>query len=374
MKTLFVATVLFAATVVPVHSLADDAETDPAKLYLEAGRLVDENAAKNVMCPAASNLEYDEVPPYPADWYKWEDADYPANAPARALAHRARSLDHPHWPGIDLKKPDLKFLNELRSLANELSDAVVYEHLRGDDAAAIETARDELHLAELLEGNGDKEYVVMLLVGQGIRAVTMSRLMVAAADLHVSDDPADKGAARTAAVTDLIKQLCDLPDPAAAVAATVKAEQALGGAAITGEPLARLTTTVKRAQAECGTTALSLACHLYKARNGTWPKSLADLKPFCPTVPTDPFGDGKQTLGYAVIPHGLPDGGDRPLVYFRETDDGTLAYRDATSAYGYYVPDHAKGVRGVRQGQFRDVVLWKAAPDAKATMAAFAEP
>ena len=371
------AVVTIAPAPFPAYRTADD---DPAKLYLQAAKQVNDNAAKDVMCPAASNLSYDDVPPFPTAWYTYEEADFPANAAARALAHRARSLDHPQWPASDPNKPDLECLNDMRALANELADAAVYEHLTGDDAAAVETVRDELHLADLMDLGGDKEYLVILLVAEGIRASAMSRLTLVAADLHVSDDKADTAAVRTATVKDLIAQLCKLPDPTAAVQASLdrtlaaaKTNPTPDGAAAFEKSRAAATRTAKRANAECGMAALSLACHLYRADRGGWPTSLADLKPYCPDVPLDPFGDGKRPLGYAVIPHGLPDGGDRPLVYARETDDGTLAYRDEQSAYSYYAPAKVKG-KYVRRGQFRDVVLWKAAPDAKPSMVPYAEP
>ncbi len=110
--------------------------------------------------------------------------------------------------------------------------------------------------------------------------------------------------------------------------------------------------------------AMSLACHLYRFDNGHWPGSLDDLSAYLPEMPIDPFGDGKQTLGYALIKRGLPNGSDRPLVYSRGDMKDGLFFRTDVPAYSFYFGDGSnKPSRNQKQGgQFRDVASW--APEA----------
>jgi len=62
--------------------------------------------------------------------------------------------------------------------------------------------------------------------------------------------------------------------------------------------------------------AVSLAAQLYRHdHDGVWPAKLQDLVPaYLPAVPKDPKLPGGRPLGYFVVPHGLPDGQDRPVV------------------------------------------------------------
>jgi hypothetical protein len=91
---------------------------------------------------------------------------------------------------------------------------------------------------------------------------------------------------------------------------------------------------------------------------------LNDLTSYLPEIPIDPFGDGKQTIGYALIKRGLPDGSDRPLVYSRGHMKDGLFFRTDAPAYGYYIGDGShKPARNQKEGgQFRDVASW--APEA----------
>jgi hypothetical protein len=92
-----------------------------------------------------------------------------------------------------------------------------------------------------------------------------------------------------------------------------------------------------------------------------------------PRAPIDPWGDGKQTFGYALIKNGLPDGSHRPVVYSRCNSAGDLFYRLDGPQYGYYgsyTTDQKTGHRQ-RGGQFHDVARWlpvtrpPGSPDAK---------
>jgi hypothetical protein len=78
-------------------------------------------------------------------------------------------------------------------------------------------------------------------------------------------------------------------------------------------------------------------------------------------VPLDPWGDGKQTLGYVLIKGGLPDGKDRPLVFDRCHSRDAMFYRIDEPQYGFYVDDGSGLPLNQRKqgGQFRDVTLWQ---------------
>jgi hypothetical protein len=107
---------------------------------------------------------------------------------------------------------------------------------------------------------------------------------------------------------------------------------------------------------------MSLACHLFRFETGRWPRSLDEMSPaYLPRVPIDPWGDGKQTFGYALIKAGLPDGGDRPLVYSRCMSTDGLHYRTDAPQYGFYGGVRVQSPTGPRfllTGQFRDVARW----------------
>ena len=71
-----------------------------------------------------------------------------------------------------------------------------------------------------------------------------------------------------------------------------------------------------RVRAQRRAAALSLAAQLYRADHGNWPPELAALAPqYLPALPLDPFSPEGAPFRYVVVRHGLPDGGDRPLVY-----------------------------------------------------------
>ncbi|MCY2951730.1 MAG: hypothetical protein NTU53_07100 [Planctomycetota bacterium] len=72
-----------------------------------------------------------------------------------------------------------------------------------------------------------------------------------------------------------------------------------------------------RVLAERRVTAVSLACQLYRADEGHWPHRLDELVPkYLPAAPKDPFYDDGRPLGYAVFKGGLPDGADRPMIFY----------------------------------------------------------
>jgi hypothetical protein len=122
----------------------------------------------------------------------------------------------------------------------------------------------------------------------------------------------------------------------------------------------RILETVNRCQTERDLVAMSLAAHVYQYKHGTWPANLDELKTELPRVPIDPWGDGKQTLGYALIKGGLPDDSDRPLVYSRCGMKDGLFFRTDEPEYSFYNSDGLNRTAGQRKqgGQFRDVAGW----------------
>lgn len=335
---------------------ATQAGDDAAKVYAQAAKLVRENDAVNIMSPASSNLSFPSFPPFSAEWLSMEKADFAANTEARALAHQARSIDQANWPPRH-SNPPVSYLNECRNLSNELADAAVYEQIQGDDAVAIETLRDQWHLADLLRDQPGKTFV-RLLVSVGIRAEICNRLEVVTSSVALTKDFHDPTDLQTSAAGEFIAELLQQPDARTELNDVLHDE---GSIYPMNKPTVdRLIETCNRVNAECGLAAMSLACHLYKLDTGDWPKSLDDLRGYLPSVPIDPWGDGKPTLGYALVKGGLPDGSDRPLVYSRAGMRDGLFFRTDRPEYGFYFGDGSQRAASMQKqgGQFRDVARW----------------
>jgi hypothetical protein len=354
-----------------VGAQATQPTQDAAPLYLQAMKLVVANYDRNIMSPAASNTSYPPYPPFSAEWQNMEKTCFETNAQARALAHDARSIEHANWPPEKAKNPVL-YLNNCRALGNDLADAALYQHLHGNDAAAVESIRDLLHLADLLENQSNKTFI-RLLVSLGIRALAMDRLNVISSNVALSKDSRDANAVQVGVARELIDQV--LKEQAQVEMNNVgRAEQAVDKATIKMSTVTDLIETANRVDTECEMTAMSLACHLYRVDTGGWPKSLTDLHGYLATVPIDPFGDGKQTLGYVLIKGGLPDGTDRPLVYSRlRSKDGLFILNDQPR-YSFYNGDGSNLPEKAQKqgGQFRDVASW--APTPGRALAATTQP
>jgi hypothetical protein len=342
----------------PASAQTTQPADDAAKLYLQAAKLIDDNYALKIMSPAASNLTFAPFPPYPVEWQSMEKVDFAANTEARALAHQARSIDFAYWPPGHSPSPNVNYLNQCRALSNELADAALFQHLNGNDAAAIETLRDQWHLADLMENQSGKT-LIRLLVSIGIRAQFCDRFEIVTSYVVLTKDPDDGKDLQTSVARELIGQLLDEPDANAAVNDVLHAEGAAANP-ITKPSIDRFIETYNRVNAERHLAAMSLACHLYRFDNGDWPKSLDDLRAYMPGMPVDPWGDGTQTLGYVLIKGGLPDGSDRPLVYSRAGMKDGLFYRTDRPTYSFYNGDGSQGPGRNKKhgGQFRDVASW----------------
>ena len=126
-------------------------DRNAADLYLPAARAL----VPNVYGPSSSNLLFPSVPPlFPPAWMAMAGPAAAANAPAFALVRQARARPDADWhvvPGKPLLQTLLPHLNDSRELANELADAALVSHLRGDDAEAVERVRDLLAMADAVD-------------------------------------------------------------------------------------------------------------------------------------------------------------------------------------------------------------------------------
>ena len=335
-----------------------------ATLYQQAGAMLSADDAKNIMSPSSSNLIYPAYPPMPDEWLRMEKQDYDAHAQVRAWVHDAAALNYAEWPPFDPNNHgsrQFEYLNQCRNVANEIGDAALYQsEVLNDQPAAFQSAEDLMHMSKLLK-NEPGEVLVRLLVAEGIEAMDAYRLLVMISGAAITEDASDKHDLPLATANQWIARLLDHPD------AQAEFDQAMKGEPLRAQSLPRLLETIHRVQPERDMTAMSLAAHVYQHKWGSWPESLEELKTELPRVPVDPWGDGKQTLGYVLIKGGLPNGLDRPLVYSRCNSKDGLFFRIDEPEYGYYNNDGSDlPARKQKQGgQFRDVARWAPADDSR---------
>jgi hypothetical protein len=293
-----------------------------------------------------------------------EKQDYDLHGRVRAAVHQAALLTHADWPQWHQSdQSQIIYLNECRNLSNEIADASLYQSLiLHDQPAAFETAGDLMHLAELLKSQPG-ENLFRLLVAEGIEASDASRLMVMVSGVTITMDTSDTHDLQLSTAKDWIRRLLDHPDAQAALDQAMKGEpEGSANNPSMQAALHRALEQINRIQSEGDMTAMSLAAHIYQHEHGRWPANLAELASELPTVPVDPWGDGKQTLGYALIKGGLPDGADRPLVYSRCRSKDGLFFRTDEPSYSFYIGIGGSRNTGTAQqkqgGQFRDVARW----------------
>ena len=343
--------------------------TGAGELYLRAAEAI------AVESPASTNMQYPESGPFGPEWQRVARQAFEAGGAARRLARQARAVDAVTWPAGDPSKLNNSYLNAYRNLANNLGDAALYQHLDGDDAGAFETLRDVLHLAAVVRdrSSGEPGFLHKLTAG-GIEALVLSRIETITSGVTLIDAPAEppppppvaasdeRPHPSPLAVADARRLVTDLlearPSPEAVLTelygpdyrATLDRESKAAGFESSVD---RGIETFHRIDAERGLAAMSLAAHLFRHDKGRWPASLKEMVPDdLPRVPLDPWGDGTQTLGYEVIPGGLPDGSDRPVVFSRATSDGGDLAPPPTPQYGFY--NHGDDLAG----QYRDVARW----------------
>lgn len=343
----------------PAWAQTSQPTDDAAGIYLQAAKLIRDDDARNIMSPSASNLNYRGYPPMSDQWLQMEKQDYEAHGQVRDMVHQAASMTQAAWPAFH--RQNISYLNECRNLANEIVDAATYQSLiLKDQPAAFESAGDVLHLAELLKYQPG-ENLVRLLVAQGIEALDMYHLMVMVSEATITADAGDTQDLQLSTAKDWIARLLDYPDAQAEFDHVMKNEPAGSANNLILKPtLDRILETIHRVQIERDMTAMALAAHVYQFKHGNWPGSLEDLATELPNVPVDPWGDGKQTLGYVLIKGGLPDGTDRPLVYSRFRSNDGLFIRTDEPEYGFYNSAGSKSATAQQKqgGQFRDVARW----------------
>ena len=102
------------------------------------------------------------------------------------------------------------------------------------------------------------------------------------------------------------------------------------------------------------TAAVALAIRLYRHdHNDAWPKGLADLVPaYLPSIPSDPFQPGQTPIGYVIRKNALPDGSDRPLLYFNLSGDPKTVVIPPTPCFDW------TWSRGADGPQWRDLSRW----------------
>jgi hypothetical protein len=211
----------------------------------------------------------------------------------------------------------------------------------------------------MLRQNPHKGQLIRLLVAGGIDALIANRLLIIDSKVRLTTDAGDTNDLQVSVARKLIDELLDQQTP--------KEQFAQVGLSANGSPLMSASSskswmeTMARENAERSFAAMSLACHIFQFENHRWPEHLDELVPnYLPHVSVDPWGNGEQILGYALIKGGLPDGSDRPLVYSRCQSQDGLFYRTDEPEYGFYNRDGSKLPAPQRKhgGQFRDVAEW----------------
>jgi RNA polymerase sigma factor (sigma-70 family) len=335
----------------PPATMPAVAQSDAADLYRQAF------IAIKVDSPAATAINFPNFPPSSPQWRSMEAIEWAADAHVRELTHQARSLATINWPELRVSA-DIGYYNGLRNLANHIGDAAVYADMQGNDAQAAQLIGDLSHLGNLLlDAPGHQLYRV--LTGAGINAAAMNRLEIIASGVTLTNDPQNTHDLQLQAANELIGQLLDRTD------SMVQSESVLRK---TYPPektpyIDRAVETIKRVSAEDSLAAMSLACHVFQFDKGRWPDSLDELVPaYLPRATIDPWGDGKQTLGYALIKGGRPDGSDRPLVFSRANSSDGLLYLANQVEYAFYFGDGTDR-QGKQGGEFRDVSRWEPIAD-----------
>lgn len=328
--------------------------TDAWPLYQQAAARIREGDHQGLSSPSSSSFPFGFLS---NEWKDQERKVYAFNADALRQVHEAAALDHADWPverhGNDVS---LKYLSEMRNVANEVTDAALLDHAQENDVLALSRCQDVLHIADLLDQPKD-ELIVQALVAAGLRSISFSRLEMISAELHLTNDPKGDGPSAVPAETVrvVIRQIFAGKDPADRLHEMIDQERALNPAyVIDADSKERIEKSLHRDQMERNLAAMSLACQVFHFEKSRWPASLDELLPYLPAEPADFWGP----MGYVLIKS--KDGPDRPLVYSRygAAPGQTLAYPARDPWYQYY----NRGSLGIPDqpipGQFRDVSPW----------------
>ncbi|HEX4125495.1 MAG TPA: hypothetical protein VHY37_12260 [Tepidisphaeraceae bacterium] len=385
-----IAAVLVAAPVLLAQCSSPPAtapSADAYPLYEKAANLIQENDQHQVCSPSSSGDTFPPYSPFGDAWRKMEKQDYDVDARVRDLVHQAAGIDRAEWPRLSFDPnnppPDHNYLSDCREIANDLKDAAIYQSLYlKDQPAAFQTLNDIQHVADLLQ-NQLRFGLVRELGADGLVALNVDTSDVIVSGVGITNDPAKHADLPIATARQWINRLLDHPTAKAQLKTALASESQLTKkesafqtqTELPGSPalvptMPEILKLLRRGDAERDLAAMSLAAHVYRFEHHRWPANEQELATELPKMLIDPFGDEKQTLGYVLVRRGLPDGGDRPLVYSRDNSKDGLFYRTDVPEYEFYRGDGSSQIQtelGLQKegGQFRDVARWApAAPHA----------
>jgi hypothetical protein len=352
--------------------------------------------------PRASSIEYRAYPPYPRAWWDlaWESEQQ--NAALFQLLRQSRLLMDRNGrqsgaPQLHIGDASVKSyfitVNPLRNEANIISDAALFSHLSKNDAEATARLLDSLNIAECI---GQTHLLISQLIAIGIEALDCENIEIISPTLRLSPTPENAGTRKQTA--QIIQWLLDeksiheqwrlvfqqelrsaqIPRPPGAPAAAqvtyMTAKEAehdlpllekaseLQNSSWSLELIGQCSAWIKlthmdrsfltqfRVLADRRMSAINLAVEMYRAdHNGNWPRALDELVPkYLPAVPRDPYRADNASVSYKIIPHGWPDGHDRPVLF---CDAGPDFHLDAMPRLGFY-RENKIDVR-----QYRDLTL-----------------
>jgi hypothetical protein len=333
----------------PVHS------EGAATIYLQAAAAM--RVTSGTFASRLLSVERPNFPPHSLDWMSTEAKAWKENRESRQLVRSAANVSEAVWPS-----GDFNYLWSVYTLGTDLGDAALFAEVNGHHAEAAALIDDQFHMAEALEGNPSTN-VGRAVIAAEIRTMAADRLPQIISFKSMAQDAADAQAVPAAAVREWIARLLEQRDPAVQFA---QANNTADGRIVYERE--RVEEILKQANCEQSLAAMALASQLFHLDKGRWPVSLEELVPaYLPKAMIDPWGDGKQTLGYVLIKGSLPDGDDRPLVYTRrESSDGLFYIDNKPESFYYEFSEPAKDfspdrpmMQSKNGGQFRDVVRWE---------------
>jgi hypothetical protein len=375
-RYLFIAAVLLVPSSLmadlPTTALATAASQDAYPLYEKAAKLLQDHCNLHKRwSPSSSNTTFPAYLPFGDGWLNMEKPVFDADADVHDLIHLASAIDRADWPDTS---QDTRYLGQCRALANELKDAALYQciYLK-NQPAGFQTLNDSQHMATLLQ-NQPGLTMVRELVAIGIIGENTWALNIMSSNISITNDPAKLNDLPMSTARQWIARLTDHPSAKdrfdevmdceflmsqkAHSPYKTKSEYLASPKVAPGLPL--LLNVQGYTVIERDLAAMSLAAHLFRFQHNRWPANLQELATELPKLPIDPFGDGKQSLGYTLISHGLRGGDDRPLVYSRCNSKDGLFYRTDGPEYGFYRGDGSDADRKLQKqgGEFRDVARW----------------
>jgi hypothetical protein len=309
-------------------------------------------------------------------------------------------------------------LGSLRNLANTLKDGAFLKHLEGDDAEAIERLRDILHIGRSLGqddwliaqlvaiGIDALAARGVLVAAPGLRLDSQPVQVATRAlieDLLDDRSPGERmrraviyerllheqEMRRMSAGTWIMRPLADreiviaiadsfIFQDAAAAGNEETSLQILQRRRARGKPglddgtwvtagaryslwyadswdLSRAISQQYRISGERRAAAVSLAAQLYRFDHSRWPENSDQLVPdYLAKLPADPFHADGRPIGYVLTKGALPDGGDRPRVFFDVgTSDELLSHPEPI-----YQWTQSAISRKVVPRQYRDLARW----------------